>query len=128
MYCRTFSHINDKGRKTYKDKKSFDTLKEAILECKILNAKPKQITKLVSYKCTDCHKYHIGRNGKMLTQKYKDKLNVELKTLFSSKKKRTNNKLKKKVVNRTGNATDPDLPHGLFKVVGKIDLSKIPKK
>jgi len=124
MDCKTFSHINEKGRKTYKHKKSF----EAILECKILNAKPKQITKLVSYKCKGCHKYHIGRNGTMLTKKYKDKLEKELKLLFFSKSKRTDEKLKKMVANRTGNATDPDLPHAKFKVVGKIDLDKIPKK
>ncbi len=128
MQCRTFSHINEKGGKTYKDKKSFETLKEAILECKVLNAKPKQITKLVSYKCRTCCKYHIGRNGKTLTEKYKEKLNAELDLLFPSRRKRNKSTVRKKYANRTGNATDPKLPNGLFKVIGKIDLSKVPKK
>ena len=77
MQCKTFSHINENGGKSFKNKKSFDSLKEAILECKVLNSKPKQITKLVSYKCVECHKYHIGRNSKILTDKYKKKLNTE---------------------------------------------------
>ena len=74
MECSTFSHINKEGRKVYKPKLAFNTLDDAIAECKKLNARPKQITKLVSYKCKSCHKYHIGRNGKTLTDKYKDKL------------------------------------------------------
>ena len=128
MQCRTFSHINDKGGKSYKDKKTFDSLKEAILECKVLNAKKQQITKLVSYKCTQCYKYHIGRNGHVLTEKYKAKLNIELDKLFPSRTKRNKKAERKNIANRTGNATDPKLPNGLFKVIGKIDLSKIPKK
>jgi len=74
MGCSTFSHINEHGDKVFKPKLKFNTLDDAIVECKKLNARPKQITKLVSYKCKTCHKYHIGRNGKTLTDKYKDKL------------------------------------------------------
>ncbi len=128
MQCKTFSHINDKGGKSYKNKKSFDTLKEAILECKVLNAKPKQITKLVSYKCKDCCKYHIGRNGKTLTEKYKAKLNTELDKLFPSRRKRNNSKIKSRVIDNDANATDTRFRGGQFKVIGTIDLSKVPKK
>jgi predicted RNA-binding Zn-ribbon protein involved in translation (DUF1610 family) len=74
MYCKTFSHINEDGTKTYKDKHKFNTLDDAITECKKLNANSNQLTKLVSYKCPECHKYHIGRNGKPVTDKYREKL------------------------------------------------------
>jgi predicted RNA-binding Zn-ribbon protein involved in translation (DUF1610 family) len=73
MDCKTFSHINEHGTKTYKYKHKFNTLDDAIAECKKLNAKPNQLTKLVSYKCPECHKYHIGRNGKPVTEKYRGK-------------------------------------------------------
>jgi hypothetical protein len=78
MDCKTFSHIGADGEKVYRPKKSYKTLDEAIAECKKLNARDKQITKLVSYKCKECHKYHIGRNGKELSQKYKEKLTKTL--------------------------------------------------
>lgn len=74
MDCKTFSHINDDGTKTHKYKHKFNTLDDAIVECKKLNARPNQITKLVSYKCRECCKYHIGRNGKPVTDKYREKI------------------------------------------------------
>ena len=123
--CRTFSHISEIGRKTYKDKKSFETLKEAILECKVFNAKPKQISKVVSYKCKSCHKYHIGRNGTTLTEKYKAKLNAELDKIFGSRRKRNQETERKKIAN---NSDDMFTLTPNFKVVGKIDLDKVPKK
>ena len=99
MQCQTFSHINEEtGEKVMKPKKAFDTLDEAIATCKKLNMRPHRISKLVSYKCRKCHKYHIGRNGKEITDKYRDKHTIKAK-----------DKLKG------------------FKVIGKIDLSKIPK-
>lgn len=124
MECKTFSHIGDNGRKVYKSKVGFDTLDDAIFRCKQLNADTKQITKLVSYKCKTCCKYHIGRNGKTLTDKYKAKLNAELdKTSPTRVRKRKIQEAKD-----NGNMTDPDCKGAVFKVVGKIDLSKIRKK
>lgn len=52
-----------------KPKRKFDTLEEAIDECKIRNKDEKRIHKLVSYKCPICYKFHIGTNGKLLEQK-----------------------------------------------------------
>lgn len=95
MICNTLIRTDPDGHKHYKEKKAYNSLDEAIAEAKKLNALPKQIGKLVGYKCTYCCKYHIGRNGKDLTQKEKDKYYKE--TLDNVK----------------------------FKVVGKIDLSKI---
>ena len=71
MQCRTIDKIDpETGKKTYKDKKVFDAHEDAIAACKKLNMKPNRTHKLVSYKCTKCHKYHIGRNGKKITEKY----------------------------------------------------------
>lgn len=75
MDCKTFSHIDENGSKVYKDKHRFNTLDDAIANCKKLNSIDDRLSKLVSYKCSECHKYHIGRNGKPLTKKYQEKLN-----------------------------------------------------
>jgi hypothetical protein len=64
--CKTFSHIDENGDKVWKNKKKFDTLDEAIKEAKRINNLNKTIHKVVSYKCTVCYKYHIGRNGKLV--------------------------------------------------------------
>lgn len=113
MECDTLIRIDpESGERITKPKKSFDTLKEAIAACKKLNAKPDRINKVVSYKCKSCHKYHIGRNGKEIKDKYRDKLNKEL-----------NRKKPKSKANYTRNISEAN-----FKIVGKIDLDKIPKK
>ena len=75
MQCETFSHIDtDTMGKVMKPKKAFKTHDAAIKACKELNIRPHNIHKLVSYKCNVCFKYHIGRNGKELTEKYRNKL------------------------------------------------------
>jgi hypothetical protein len=90
-------------------KKGYDSLDEAILQAKIINVHPTVTEKNVPYKCTVCHKYHVGRNGKPITEKYKKKLVREFQIMKAQKK-----------IERIKNAT--------FKIIGKIDLSKIPKK
>jgi hypothetical protein len=60
--------------KVMKPKKSFDTLDDAIKACKKINLRGHNIHKLVPYKCKICCKYHIGRNGKELTEKYINKI------------------------------------------------------
>ena len=95
MTCNTLIRTDPDGTKHYKYKKAYATLDAAIKGAKMVNAMDKQITKVVGYKCNYCHKYHIGRNGKTLTDKEKYKY-------------------KKEVINNIS-----------FKIVGKIDLSKI---
>lgn len=90
-------------------KKAYDTLDEAIIQAKIINVSPNVTEKNVPYKCTVCHKYHIGRNGKPITEKYRNKLKEEFKDMAWQKKRER-------------------LENAKFKIVGKIDLSKIPKK
>lgn len=46
--------------KTGKEKSRWDTDEEAIKNAKYINTKyPEKDTKLVPYKCTNCHKYHL---------------------------------------------------------------------
>lgn len=49
-----------------KDKIKFNTLDEAIEEAKRINSLGKNIHKVVAYKCSVCHKYHIGKNKTLL--------------------------------------------------------------
>ena len=67
--CETLLFINEKGERITKPKKKFETLEEAIKECVRVNNKPQTIHKVVSYKCKTCHKFHIGRNGKLIKNK-----------------------------------------------------------
>ena len=94
MECFTFDRI-ESGEIIQRPKKKFDTLDKAIEVAKYENSKSEHLSKVVAYKCSVCHKYHIGRNGKTLTQKERDKRTKEI------------NQSKR------------------LKIVGKIDLSSI---
>ena len=109
MICNTKTQSED-GTTTWKYKKAFETLDEAIAEAKKQNASVKQDIKLVGYKCTYCHKYHIGRNGKRLTPKEKEKYRKELGIGI-------------KILGKID--LDTLQPTSKVKVVGWIDLSKI---
>lgn len=113
--CQTLLRYEPDGSPVYKDKKKFDTLDEAIAECKKENAIPHRIHKVVSYKCNVCYKYHIGRNGKEISEKVRTKLQVQNPTKEELDKRRVRNQ---KIAFEFAD----------FKIVGKIDLSKIPKK
>lgn len=113
--CQTLERYEENGTPVYKAKKKFNTLEEAIAECKKENAKQDRIHKVVSYKCNVCHKYHIGRNGKEITPKLRNKLQ----TLYPTKEEI---ELRRKKNHQLA------LNLAEIKVVGKIDLLKIPKK
>ena len=115
--CNTLVRTEEDGTKVYKDKKKFESLDDAIEACKKVNAQPHRISKLVSYKCKCCHKYHIGRNGKTITKKYREKLVVEQHVPTSEE-----------IQERRRMVRAVDIEHADFKIIGKIDLSKIPKK
>ena len=68
--CQTLVRIESDGTKVFKYKKKFETLDEAIEACKKLNSQPHRISKLVSYKCGSCCKYHTGSNGIQIKEKY----------------------------------------------------------
>ena len=80
-----------------KPKRAYEDHASAIEACKKLNMRPEQITKLVSYKCKVCYKYHIGRNGKKITDKYREKHTIKA----------------------------SDSVNKSFKIIGKIDLDKL---
>ena len=57
-----------------KPKKVFETNDLAIAHCKFVNALPDRTHKVVPYKCHECHKFHVGRNGTVITDKYLKKI------------------------------------------------------
>lgn len=69
--CVKFGWLDSDGKIVYIKKKAYDTDKEAIEAARKLNASQHQISKAVAYKCPICFKWHIGRNGKALTEKDK---------------------------------------------------------
>ena len=85
MTCDTLVRIDPDGRKIYKSKKPYNALEDAIKEAKKLNAQDHQIHKLVAYKCNYCRNYHIGRNGKEISEKDRFKYKKESLNLIKFK-------------------------------------------
>jgi len=107
MECRTLEYYDVNHQPVYKLKARFNTLEEAIRVAKIENAKPEHIHKVVAYKCNECYGFHVGRNGKEIKNKDRNKL-IKEKT---DKENLKELKFKHAVEN--------------MKVVGFIDLTKI---
>lgn len=76
--CNTFSHYDEhSGEKLYKPKKKYKSMELAIDKAKEMNLKKfnhGEKDKVVAYKCEICHKYHIGKNGSTLSDKYINKI------------------------------------------------------
>lgn len=107
MSCTTLEGYEENGQSVKKAKKQFDTLDEAIRVAKLENARPERFNKVVAYKCTTCHKYHIGRNGNTISDKEKRKLQEELGLDAKIQKIKDDNRFRN------------------IKQVGWVDLSKI---
>ena len=73
MECQTLERYDEQGNPVYKPKKAFITQDEAIEVAKFINSQDNVIHKVVPYKCNVCHKYHLGRNGKELKDKERQK-------------------------------------------------------
>jgi len=101
MNCSTLVRIESDGRKVWKPKKVFNTQDEAIEAAKALNSLDHRINKVVPYRCKVCHKYHLGRNGKKIKEKDRERL-------------------KKQQITFKPQVKEPD-----FKVISWIDLTKI---
>lgn len=69
MECETFDRYDENLKIIMKPKLKFDTLDDAIKHAKQVNSNDHVIHKVVAYKCRKCFKYHVGRNGKELTDK-----------------------------------------------------------
>ena len=50
-------------------KKGFATEQEALRAARYCNSCEKSIHKMIVYKCIKCNQWHIGHNGKLLTDK-----------------------------------------------------------
>lgn len=61
----------------FRDKIAYDTEKEAIHAAMVVNVQDKTIHKRQAYKCSVCHKYHIGRGQTVLTDEDKRKLRIK---------------------------------------------------
>jgi hypothetical protein len=107
MICQTLEYYDFNKQPVFKPKRAFDTLEAAIAVAKIENSKDFHITKLVAYKCSKCFKFHVGRNGKPIKEKYRNKLQKEIKL---NKEKPRHISFEEALQN--------------VKVVGFIDLSK----
>lgn len=68
------------GELVEKEKRSYETNDDAIIAARKMNIREKTIHKLVAYKCPVCGKFHIGRNGKPIRDKDREryKKNYEL--------------------------------------------------
>lgn len=73
MECETIERYDENMNPVFKPKLKFETLDDAIEHAKRVNSKDHIIHKVVAYKCSKCHKYHVGRNGKELTDKERNK-------------------------------------------------------
>lgn len=95
--CTTISttSVDENGNPKIKKKKAFFTLESAIQHAKQMNARDDRNEKVVAYKCKECHRYHVGRNGNKIKDKEKDKFKKSLEKPLR------------------------------FKVLGYVDLSKI---
>jgi len=78
MSCQTLERYED-GNPVYKPKKKFTTQDEAIEYAKFVNSQDHVIHKVVPYRCKLCNNYHLGRSGKILTEKEREKRKKQLK-------------------------------------------------
>jgi hypothetical protein len=76
MNCFTKS-IDPLGREIIIEKRKYNTLDEAIEVAKSINLKENRELKLVAYKCRYCFKYHIGKNGKIVKMKDRERIKKE---------------------------------------------------
>jgi hypothetical protein len=79
MECLRLERYDENRNPVYVQKKAYNTQDEAIDVAKIINSQDHVIHKVVPYKCSVCHKYHLGRNGKELKDKERTKHKNQIK-------------------------------------------------
>jgi predicted CXXCH cytochrome family protein len=82
MECQTLESYDENHNPILKSKLKFETLDLAIEHAKKVNSLDHIIHKVVAYKCKQCHKYHVGRNGKELTEKERNKFKMAKQNRF----------------------------------------------
>ncbi len=73
MECTRLERYDENLEPVFRPKLKFETLELAIEHAKKVNSLDHVIHKVVAYKCRKCYKYHVGRNGKELTEKERAK-------------------------------------------------------
>lgn len=68
-YCQKINYYLDDGTPVYTKKVVYNNDRDAIEAARRLNTNIQQIHKAVAYKCPKCHKWHVGRNHTILTDK-----------------------------------------------------------
>lgn len=75
---QTLFYINPETREpVYRAKTVYETEKEAIHAAMVINVQDKTIHKRQAYKCSVCHKWHVGRGKTILTDEDKRKLKIK---------------------------------------------------
>lgn len=64
-------------------KQAYNSENEALNVARFLNSKDNVIHKMVAYKCIKCNKWHIGSNGRELTNEDREKARMKLKNICS---------------------------------------------
>lgn len=85
MECQTVERYDEQHNPVYRPKKSWDTQDEAIKVAKFINSRDHVIHKVVPYRCKVCKKYHLGRNGKELKEKERQKHKNQISNKFKTK-------------------------------------------
>ena len=80
-HCQRIAGYDENHEPILKLKNKYATLDIAIRYAKRYNLNTTQNLKLVAYKCTVCHQYHIGRGKTVITDKYRKKLKKEASTI-----------------------------------------------
>ena len=67
----TFAYYDVNGNKHYKAKKGYNTQEQAVEIARKMNLFPQTVHKYSAYKCSVCHKWHIGKNKyKTITEEF----------------------------------------------------------
>ena len=60
------------------EKKAYESETEALTVARFINTRDNIMHKMVAYKCVKCGKWHVGRNGTLLTEKEREKCRKKL--------------------------------------------------
>lgn len=75
---QTLFYFNPETKEpVFRNKTAYETEKEAIRAAMVINVQDKTIHKRQAYKCSVCHKWHVGRGKTILTDEDKRKLKIK---------------------------------------------------
>lgn len=75
---QTLFYINPETKEpVFRNKTTYETEKGAIRAAMVINVQDKTIHKRQAYKCSVCHKWHVGRGKTVLTDDDKRKLKIK---------------------------------------------------